>query len=199
METPATSVPRLVFSRCVRSLASLPTSAPPSSLTRSHAQNLNPSFPNPISWTSHLLETLGMLGISIPRSLIRYLGPRTYLRHWGCLESQSLDLGHSAPKPQFRIMDPRAHCETDALDFFGPQLIESSTLKEEVVRGVDIMVIRELTGDVYFGTPKVRISHGRCACEWAPIRRSCARMHGIKMCRLVDHACLKSKRLSAGH
>uniref|UniRef100_A0A7S1TFJ0 3-isopropylmalate dehydrogenase n=1 Tax=Compsopogon caeruleus TaxID=31354 RepID=A0A7S1TFJ0_9RHOD len=35
-----------------------------------------------------------------------------------------------------------------------PQLIASSSLKPEVVDGVDIMVIRELTGDVYFGTPK---------------------------------------------
>jgi 3-isopropylmalate dehydrogenase len=35
-----------------------------------------------------------------------------------------------------------------------PQLINASTLKREVVEGVDIMVVRELTGDVYFGTPK---------------------------------------------
>ena len=35
-----------------------------------------------------------------------------------------------------------------------PQLIEASTLKREVVEGVDVMVVRELTGDVYFGTPK---------------------------------------------
>lgn len=35
-----------------------------------------------------------------------------------------------------------------------PQLIDSSTLKREVVEGVDVMVVRELTGDVYFGTPK---------------------------------------------
>ena len=35
-----------------------------------------------------------------------------------------------------------------------PQLIEASTLKPEVVEGVDVMVVRELTGDVYFGTPK---------------------------------------------
>lgn len=34
------------------------------------------------------------------------------------------------------------------------QLIDSSTLKPEIVRDVDIMVVRELTGDVYFGTPK---------------------------------------------
>lgn len=35
-----------------------------------------------------------------------------------------------------------------------PQLIEASTLKREIIEGVDVMVVRELTGDVYFGTPK---------------------------------------------
>lgn len=34
------------------------------------------------------------------------------------------------------------------------QLIDASTLKREIVEGVDVMVVRELTGDVYFGTPK---------------------------------------------
>ena len=35
-----------------------------------------------------------------------------------------------------------------------PQLIDSSTLKREVVEGVDIMVVRELTGGIYFGQPR---------------------------------------------
>lgn len=35
-----------------------------------------------------------------------------------------------------------------------PQLIEASSLKREVVEGVDIMVVRELTGGIYFGQPK---------------------------------------------
>lgn len=35
-----------------------------------------------------------------------------------------------------------------------PQLIGASTLKPEVVEGVDIMVVRELTGGIYFGKPK---------------------------------------------
>jgi 3-isopropylmalate dehydrogenase len=35
-----------------------------------------------------------------------------------------------------------------------PQLVDASTLKREVVEGVDIMVVRELTGGVYFGQPK---------------------------------------------
>lgn len=35
-----------------------------------------------------------------------------------------------------------------------PQLIDASSLKKEVVEGVDIMVVRELTGGIYFGQPK---------------------------------------------
>jgi len=35
-----------------------------------------------------------------------------------------------------------------------PQLIDASSLKREVVEGVDIMVVRELVGGVYFGQPK---------------------------------------------
>ncbi len=33
-------------------------------------------------------------------------------------------------------------------------LIDASTLKPDVVRGLDIVIIRELTGDLYFGTPR---------------------------------------------
>ena len=35
-----------------------------------------------------------------------------------------------------------------------PALVDSSTLKKEVVEGLDIMVIRELTGGIYFGEPR---------------------------------------------
>jgi 3-isopropylmalate dehydrogenase len=35
-----------------------------------------------------------------------------------------------------------------------PALAESSTLKREVIEGLDIMIVRELTGGVYFGEPK---------------------------------------------
>jgi 3-isopropylmalate dehydrogenase len=39
-----------------------------------------------------------------------------------------------------------------------PQLVEASTLKPEVVSGLNLMIIRELTGDLYFGQPRgVRI------------------------------------------
>ncbi|MBD1881404.1 3-isopropylmalate dehydrogenase [Coleofasciculus sp. FACHB-T130] len=35
-----------------------------------------------------------------------------------------------------------------------PQLVDASSLKREVVEGVDIMVVRELTGGIYFGEPR---------------------------------------------
>jgi 3-isopropylmalate dehydrogenase len=38
--------------------------------------------------------------------------------------------------------------------FLFPELVEASTLKREVVEGLDIMILRELTGDLYFGEPR---------------------------------------------
>ena len=35
-----------------------------------------------------------------------------------------------------------------------PQLGEASTLKKDVVSGLDIMIVRELTGGIYFGMPR---------------------------------------------
>jgi 3-isopropylmalate dehydrogenase len=35
-----------------------------------------------------------------------------------------------------------------------PELAGASSLKPEVVAGLDIMIVRELTGDVYFGQPR---------------------------------------------
>jgi 3-isopropylmalate dehydrogenase len=38
--------------------------------------------------------------------------------------------------------------------FLFPELIGASTLKPEVVDGLDLLILRELTGDVYFGEPR---------------------------------------------
>lgn len=37
-----------------------------------------------------------------------------------------------------------------------PELASSSSLKPELVEGLDIMILRELTGDIYFGQPRGR-------------------------------------------
>ena len=43
-----------------------------------------------------------------------------------------------------------------------PALIDASPLKPEKLRGVDILVLRELTGGLYFGQPKLRELKGDC-------------------------------------
>ncbi len=48
-----------------------------------------------------------------------------------------------------------------------PMLVDCTTLKPEIVRGVDLVVVRELTGGLYFGKPKKRwqTSQGRRAVD----------------------------------
>ena len=41
-------------------------------------------------------------------------------------------------------------------------LINSSTLKSEIIENVDLIVVRELTGGIYFGEPKGRIKNNNC-------------------------------------
>jgi len=38
--------------------------------------------------------------------------------------------------------------------FLYPQLVNASSLKPEIVSGLDIMIVRELTGGIYFGQPR---------------------------------------------
>jgi len=60
-------------------------------------------------------------------------------------------------RPEKAILGLRKEC-----DFFSnlrpavvfPELADASTLKPEVVSGLDIMIVRELTGDIYFGQPR---------------------------------------------
>ena len=35
-----------------------------------------------------------------------------------------------------------------------PELANASSLKPEIVSGLDILIVRELTGDIYFGQPR---------------------------------------------
>ena len=51
-------------------------------------------------------------------------------------------------------------------------LVDASTLKPEIVRGLDIMIVRELTGGVYFGEPRGIADAARTAGAAASTRRS---------------------------
>jgi len=60
-------------------------------------------------------------------------------------------------RPEKAILGLRKEC-----DFFAnlrpatvfPELADASSLKAEIVAGLDLMIIRELTGDIYFGEPR---------------------------------------------
>ncbi len=87
----------------------------------------------------------------------------------GCLECDAVLFGaiggeqwDSLPRdkrPESGLLRLRA-----ALDLYAnyrpvkvyDELIEASTLKSEVIEGVDLLVMRELTGGIYFGQPRER-------------------------------------------
>lgn len=65
-----------------------------------------------------------------------------------------------------------------------PQLADASTLKPEVVAGLDILIVRELTGGLYFGQPRgSRIS--KMASVKRLIRCRIARVKSVVFSRLV--------------
>jgi len=82
-----------------------------------------------------------------------------------------------------------------------PQLAEASSLKPELVAGLDILIVRELTGGIYFGEPRgvTRTSSGErrgvnsLVYDESEIRRICrvafdiARQRGRRVCS-VDKA-----------
>ena len=47
-----------------------------------------------------------------------------------------------------------------------PALAEASTLRPEVVEGIDLLVVRELTGGIYFGEPRGRDEEGGKRRAW---------------------------------
>ncbi|SFQ08834.1 3-isopropylmalate dehydrogenase [Geopseudomonas sagittaria] len=90
-----------------------------------------------------------------------------------------------------------------------PQLAGASSLKPEIVAGLDILIVRELTGGIYFGSPRElrTLENGeRYALDTLPyseseIRRiakvgfDMARLRGKKLCSVDKANVLESSRL----
>ncbi|MFM9976531.1 MAG: 3-isopropylmalate dehydrogenase [Sphingomonadaceae bacterium] len=76
---------------------------------------------------------------------------------FGAVGDFELDTLPRALRPEQAILGLRRE-----LDLFAnfrpatvwPALADASAMKPELVAGLDILIIRELTGDIYFGTPK---------------------------------------------
>ncbi len=106
------------------------------------------------------------------------LGGAAYERYGVPLADETLERARSADAvllgavggPKWDTIDPALRPERgllkirSQLGLFGnlrpailyPQLASASTLKPEVVSGLDILIVRELTGGIYFGQPRER-------------------------------------------
>lgn len=72
-----------------------------------------------------------------------------------------------------------------------PSLLHASPLKEHIIDGSDILIIRELTGGLYFGRPSERRDNGREVVDTLHYRRD-------EMERIIDKA-FQSARLRHNH
>ncbi|SFB11587.1 3-isopropylmalate dehydrogenase [Lentibacillus halodurans] len=72
-----------------------------------------------------------------------------------------------------------------------PSLLHASPLKEHIIDGSDILIIRELTGGLYFGTPSERRDHGNAVVDTLHYHRD-------EIERIVDKA-FQSARLRHHH
>ncbi|KAA0696591.1 3-isopropylmalate dehydrogenase [Halopseudomonas laoshanensis] len=159
------------------------------------------------------------------------LGGAAYDRYGSPLADETLERARQADAillgavggPKWDAIDPALRPERgllkirSQLELFGnlrpailyPQLAEASTLKPEVVSGLDILIVRELTGGIYFGQPrerKVLESGERFAFDTLPYSESevrriakvgfdSARVRGKKLCSVDKANVLASSQL----
>ncbi|MFN3297263.1 3-isopropylmalate dehydrogenase [Caldimonas sp.] len=90
---------------------------------------------------------------------------------FGAVGDWKYDKLERALRPEQAILGLRKHLQLFAN--FRPaicyeQLTHASSLKPELVAGLDILIIRELTGDIYFGQPRGRRASADGAFQGAP-------------------------------
>ena len=84
-----------------------------------------------------------------------------------------------------------------------PELVHASSMKPEVVAGLDLLIIRELTGDIYFGQPRgIRTlengeREGFDAARLRPVGRVGRRLLRLRADNLAPHAAHKSQTIAA--
>ncbi len=113
------------------------------------------------------------LGLSFEKGLI---GGCAYDEYGTPLPQQTLDLCHAADAvllgavggPKWEVLEHAVRPERGLLGIRSelklfsnlrpailyPQLADASSLKPEIVSGLDLMIVRELTGGIYFGQPR---------------------------------------------
>lgn len=131
--------------------------------------------PEIVAQAVNVLEVLRQEGMSIEMETAA-IGGAGYDAAGDPLPRATLDLAHVADAvllgavggPQYDALDRPLRPERGLLrirkelNLFAnlrpallyPELAEASSLKPDVVSGLDIMIVRELTGDVYFGQPR---------------------------------------------
>src|SRR5579863_4733610 len=86
----------------------------------------------------------------------------------GAVGLPEFDAAPPSQRPEAGLLGIRA-----VLDVFAnlrpvrtwPSLVDSSPLKNHVVEGTDMLIVRELTGGLYYGTPRGIAADGGSACN----------------------------------